>query len=273
MNPLLVASLAAIGAVAGVLGSLVGLGGGFIVIPLLRLAFGLAPAETAAISLVMVLANSLGGSIAYLRQRRADVKLALTVAATGIPASLLGAYLVGKVSVEWFDYLYGAMLVYFFIYLMRRRSRPEPTGPIRAPALGEHTLVDARGERFTYATSVPLALICGVFLGFVSSFFGIGGGVIFVVFFIAILRMPAHVVTATSTLAIVLTSPAGVLFQFVEGKIDWSFAIPLAAGGVLGGQLGPVIARRLSAPQILLVLAYSLLAAAAALVLKHVIGF
>ncbi len=273
MTPLLVAELAAIGAVAGVLGSLVGLGGGFIVIPLLRLAFGLPPAETAGISLVMVFANSLGGSIGYLRDRRADVKLALTVAATGIPASLLGAYLVGKISVEGFDYLYGAMLLFFFAFILRRRNAPPPAGPIRAPDLEERTLIDAAGERFTYETSVTLSLICGVALGLVSSFFGIGGGVIFVMFFIAILRMPAHIVTATATLAILFTSPAGVLWQVANGRVDWAFALPLAAGGVLGGQLGPRIARRLSSPQILTVLAYSLLAAAAALILKHLIKF
>ena len=68
--------LLAVGAAAGILGSLIGLGGGFVVIPVLRLAYGVSPALTAGASLVMVLANAISGSIAYLRQGRVDVGLA-----------------------------------------------------------------------------------------------------------------------------------------------------------------------------------------------------
>lgn len=273
MTPLLVAELAAIGAVAGVVGSLVGLGGAFIVIPVLRLLFGLPPAETSAVSLFMVFANSLSGSIGYLRNGRADVRLALVVAATGIPTSILGAYLVGKVTFAGFDYLYGAFLTYFFIDVMRRRNRPPSTAPVRAPDAKERTLVDIDGVRYTYTTSVVLSLFCGLLFGLVSSFFGVGGGLVFVIFFIALLRMPTAIVTATSTLTIVLTSPAGVLWHVAQGAIDWSYAVPLAAGGLVGGQFGPRLARRMSSPQILTVLAYTVLLAAASLVLKHILGF
>jgi uncharacterized membrane protein YfcA len=273
LNPLLVAELAAIGAVAGVVGSLLGLGGAFIIIPILRLVFGLPPAETSAVSLVMVVANSLSGSIGYLRNGRADVRLALVVAITGIPASVIGAYLVGKVSLAGFDYLYGAMLVYFFFDIMWRRNRPPATGPVNAPDAKERTLVDADGIRYTYATSVSLSLACGVVMGLVASFFGVGGGVVFVIFFIALLRMPTPIVTATSTLAIVLTSPAGVLWHVVNGNVDWSYALPLAAGGLVGGQFGPRLALRMSSPQLLTVLAYAMLLAAGTLILKHVLRF
>ncbi|HMD02482.1 MAG TPA: sulfite exporter TauE/SafE family protein [Candidatus Baltobacteraceae bacterium] len=269
MNLLLAAELAAIGAVAGVLGTLAGLGGGFIVIPVLRLFFGIAPATTAAVSLVMVFANSVSGSIAYLRQGRVDVRLAATVAATGIPTSVLGAYLVGKISFTGFDVLYGLLLLFFSFYLLRRRNAPPPSTPLRVPSAGERVLVDARGERFAYATSVPLSLLCGVILGLVSSFFGIGGGFIFVLFFIALLRMPAHIVAATSTFAILLTSPSGVIAHYLGGHIDWNYAIPLSLGGLVGGQFGPRIARRLSSPQILGVLGYLMLAAAAAMAARH----
>lgn len=273
MTPLLVAELAAIGVVAGVIGSLVGLGGAFIVIPVLRLIFGLPPAETSAVSLVMVFANSLSGSIGYLRNGRADWRLALVVAATGIPASVLGAYLVGKVTFAGFDYLYSALLGLFFIDIMRRRNRPPGGTPIRVPDAKERTLVDIDGVRYTYVTSVVLSLACGLVVGLVSSFFGVGGGVIFVFFFIALMRMPTAVVTATSTVAIVLTSPSGVLWHIAQGAVDWSFAVPLAAGGLVGGQFGPRLARRMTSPQLLTVLAYALLFGAGTLVLKHVLRF
>ena len=137
--------------------------------------------------------------------------------------------------------------------------------------LHERTLVDAYGQEFHVPHEyAPLILACGLALGFVSSFFGIGGGIIFVMVFIAMFRMPPHVVTATSTLAILLTSPAGVISHALAHDIDWAFALPLAAGGLAGGQLGPRIARRLSSPRLLTVLAATILLAAIALAFKHV---
>src|SRR6266700_1487543 len=105
-------------------------------------------------------------------------------------------------------------------------------------------------------------------MGFSSSFFGIGGGLI-VIPTLLILQMRTHAVTATSTFAILLTSPIGVVAHNVEHDIDWSLALPLACGGIVGGQIGPRIAQRLSSPRLLTVMAITLIAAAAGLILRH----
>jgi uncharacterized membrane protein YfcA len=264
-----IVALLTLGIAGGVLGTLVGLGGGFVVLPVLRVAYGIAPATASGITLVMVLANAISGSFAYLRQRRADVRTAGLIAVTGIPASVLGTYLVGRVSFAGFDYLYGALLVTFFIYLVGRdRGREGP--PATLPrGFRERRLVDAYGEEFGYLTNTPLVLLCGAAVGLQSSFFGVGGGIIFLMVFIALFRMPAHIVTATSTVAILLTAPAGVLAHAYARDIDWALAVPLAAGGLVGGQLGPRLARRMSSPRLLTALAAMLLIAALALVVKH----
>lgn len=243
-------------------------------IPVLRLFFGLSPAVTAGVALFMVLGNGISASFAYLRQGRADVRIALITAITGIPFSILGTFLVHHVPVASFDLLYGAMLVYFFIDLMRRRNRPTPNISASAPRLGgtrEHTLTDAYGETFTYHWSVPLALGLGVAIGLATTFFGIGGGVIFTLTSLALLRMPVHISTATAMVVMLLTAPVGVASHIFAGDVNWTFAIPLAAGGIIGGQVGPRIARRLTTPQLLTVLAYALLCAAIALALRHLI--
>jgi uncharacterized membrane protein YfcA len=264
-----IATLVAIGVASGILGTLVGLGGAFIVIPVLRLVFLLPPAESAGISLFIVFANTVSGSIAYLRQGRADVRTALLVTMTGIPASLLGAHLVRFASPTTFDLLYGALLTYFFIDIVRRRRlREDSRPPLRG--MRERTLVDRSGETFRYGTSVPLVLACGVALGFVSSFFGVGGGIIFVLVFIGLFRMPPHVVAATSTLAILFTSPVGVAAHMFEHGMAWTYAAPLAFGGLIGGQIGPRFARRLPSHRLLDVLAVTILIAALALVIKHI---
>jgi uncharacterized membrane protein YfcA len=271
---LLIATLFAIGLVAGILGTLVGLGGAFVVIPVLRLFFGISPALTAGIALFMVLANGISASFAYLRQGRADVRIALVTAATGIPSSILGTVLVHRVPAASFDLLYGAMLVYFFIYLLHRRKNATPENVASTPRLRgtrQRVITDAYGETFTYYWSVPLALALGVLIGLASTFFGIGGGIIFTLASLALLRMPIHISAATAMVVMLLTAPVGVASHIVAGDVDWAFAIPLAAGGVIGGQVGPQIARRLSTPQLLTVLAYSLLVAAISLAVRHVI--
>jgi uncharacterized membrane protein YfcA len=263
--------LLGIGAAAGILGSLIGLGGGFVVIPVLRLVYGISPSLTAGASLVMVLANGISGSIAYLRQGRADVKVALLTAVTGVPACVAGALAVRHVSFAGFDTVYAAMLLLFFIDIMRRRAR---TGPpqLKFPGLRERTLIDARGEVFRYTWNPALVLVSGLAIGFIASFFGIGGGIVFLIVFIAAFGMPAHVVTATSMLSMLFIAPVGVVTHWLEGNIDPSLAVPLALGGLAGGQLGPQIARRLSSPQLLTVLAFAVLATALSLIGSHLVG-
>jgi uncharacterized membrane protein YfcA len=226
---------------------------------------------TAGASLVIVLANGISGSIAYLRQGRADVRLALLVAVTGVPACVAGALAVRHVTFAGFDTIYAAMLLLFFIDIMRRRNAAAPPR-LRVPGLRERTLVDARGEVFRYAWSPALVLVSGVAIGFIASFFGIGGGIVFLIVFIAVFAMPAHVVTATSMLAMLFIAPVGVATHWLEGNIDPSFAIPLAIGGFAGGQFGPLIARRLSSPQLLTVLAFAVLATALSLIGRHLIA-
>lgn len=236
--------------------------------PILRLVYLLPPAEAAGISLVMVVANAISGSLAYLRHGRVDVRAAVLVATTGIPASFLGAYLVRFASKAIFDVLLGCVLAAFFAILVRRR-REGASKPLRS-WLAERTLVDRSGESFRYGTNVPLVLGTGIVLGLASSFLGIGGGTVFGLFFIGIFGMPPEIVNATSTLAILLTAPAGVATHALQHDVDWTYALPLAFGGFAGGQIGPRIARRLSSPRLLDVMAGTILLAAIALVLKHI---
>jgi len=248
------------------------LSGAFVTIPVLRLAFGFPPALTAGVSLVIAFANSVSGSLTYIRHRRADIKLALIVASTGIPSSILGALVVRHVGARGYDFLYAGILVLFFVDVVRRTKGESPPR-IALPIGDERVLEDRYGHVFRYRWNVPIALLCGVGVGFISSFFGIGGGIIFVIFFISLLGMPPHIVTATSMVVMLLTTPVGVAVHWLEGNIDWPYALPLAAGGLVGGQLGPRIARRISSSRLTLVIAYSVLLAAVALVGRHLFSF
>ena len=258
--------LVLIGTFAGILGTITGLGGGFIAIPVLRLFYGLAPATAAAVALFVTVANGITGSLLYLRQRRADVGVAMLIAATGIPSTLLGVYVVKHTSIAGFDFLFAGLLLYcsfeFFRRLWGEVSRARA-------AFRERVLVDIRNQEFRYGGHAWLTLLCGVVFGFVSSFFGIGGGIVFVVFFIKVFSMPAHVVSATATLSMLMVAPVGLVAHVYARDVDWNLAVPLAVGGLAGGQIGALLAHKLSPRRILQLTALLVSLAAVTLLLKH----
>jgi hypothetical protein len=233
--------------------------------------FAAPPATASAAALVMVMANSISGSIGYLRDRRVDLKLAGYVALGGIPTSIAGALAVRHVSAPWFDGAYGLVLVYLSIQLARRARTDDTAAFARRGVGSERVLVDARGDVFRYRQNAPLAVLCGLGVGFISSFFGVGGGIIFVGAILPLFEVPAHVLAATSTFTILLTSPPGVVAHALGGAIDWAYALPLALGGLAGGQLGPRAARALSSPQLFMALAVLLFSAALLLALRHLV--
>jgi len=241
-----------VGFFASIFGAIVGLGGGFVVIPVLRLLYGVTPSVAAGTSLLFVTANVLTSSIGYLRQKRVDLALALPLIIGGLPGSILGVGLVHQVSTRWFDVGYGCILLTLAVSLIRRRTQAS-----RAP-----------GER-TFAHRWPVALGAGLLLGVLSSVFGIGGGIVLVPLLLIAARMAPHTVNATTGFVVLCTAPIGVAAHAYSGDVSWNAAVPLVAGGLTGGSLAPSIAKRLSSPRLVVMLIVALLAACASLVIKH----
>ena len=252
MSALGAIGLLVIGFGASVFGSLVGLGGGFLAVPLLRLVYGVPPAQAAGTSLLLVLATTSSSTIGYLRQGRVDLRLAVPFAIGAVPMSILGVLAVKRFSPAGFDLAYGVLLVVLSFLVLRRRgiaSRPE-------------------GER-TFAHDPGIGIAAGAGIGFFSSLFGIGGGIVLVPLLLIAARMPPHVVTATSAFVITVTAPVGIAAHAVAGDVDWIFALPLAIGGLIGGTLGPPLAKRVSSPRLITLLAVGLILAAVGLVARH----
>lgn len=238
---------------------MVGLGGGFVMVPALRLLYGLSPAVAAGTSLILVVANSASGSFAYLRQKRVDVRLGLLIAAGGFPGSILGAIAVAKVSGFVFDILLGVFL----------------TALATDIVVNNEKRLHGRDQAIHLATagSMPLwrALLTGFFVGFVSSLFGIGGGVIVVPVLLYFSNLPAHAISATSHFAIVLTSPVGLLAHIQQRDINITYGVPLVLGGIVGGQIGAKLSLKLESPLLIKLVAAALVIAAVFLVLRHFI--
>ncbi len=224
------------------------------IIPVLRVAFGVPPAQAAGTSLLLVLANTAASTVGYLRNRVVDLGLAVPFTIGAVPGSIIGVLAVKRASPAGFDIAYGILLVVLAVLVIRRRS------VVSRPA----------GER-TFAHDPRIGVIAGFGIGFFSSLFGIGGGVVLIPLLLVAARMPPHIVTATSAFVITTTAPVGVVTHALGGDVDWVFALPLVLGGLVGGTLGPPIAKRVSSPMLITLLATALILAAVGLVARHLL--
>lgn len=243
---------------ASVFGSMVGLGGGFILVPILRLAFGLGPAEAAGTSLVLVTANSGAGAFTYLLQKRVDVKLGLMFAAGGLPGAIIGAIMTKHMAPRDFDLAFGIFLIIVAGDMIINAAK----------RVGSRIETDVGRRK---AMSFRAAVAIGFVVGLVSSLFGIGGGVVVVPSLLYFSSLPAHAISATSHFAIVLTSPVGLIVHGLQGDIRIADVPPLVAGGLCGGPIGARLSLRLKSPQLLVVVGIALVCVALSLGLRHVI--
>ena len=248
----------AAGFVASVFGSMVGLGGGFILVPLLRLFLGYAPAEAAGTSLVLIVANSASGAFTYLLHKRVHLKIGLLVALGGLPTSILGAILAVHMSAVVYDAILAAILLAVAIDMFWNAER-------RLEGRPEHVHVH-RIKGMSYRAALGVGLIIGLF----SSLFGLGGGIVLVPTFLYFSELPAHAISATSHFAILLTSPVGLVTHAVQHDVVGRDVIPLVLGGLIGGPIGARLSLRLKSPQLLMAVAIAFLVAAGTLVFRHI---
>jgi len=239
---------------------MVGLGGGFIIVPVLRLFFGLGPAEASGTALALVVANSGSGALTYLLQRRVHVRIGLMIAAAGFPGAILGAIVVKHLPAHVFDWLFAAFLIAVSADIIFNREK-------RLRHRNEHANV-----RDVVGMPWHTCLFAGFCVGFISSLFGVGGGVVLVPTLLYFSDLPAHAISATSHFGIVLTSPIGLVTHFLQNDVDWKDVVPLVAGGLLGGPIGARLSLRIRSNRLMLFVAAALIIAAFALVLRHVIG-
>jgi len=251
-----------LGLAVGVLGTLVGAGGGFVLMPvLLFLNPNDSPELLTSISLAVVLANALSGSIAYGFRRRIDYRSGVVFALATIPGSVAGAFLTESVPRRTFDGLFGGLMVAAAAFLvLRPRVEEAPSG--RRPRFAwSRALVDADGRRHRYRYNVVLAVALSAVVGFVSSFLGIGGGILHVPALIYLLDFPLHVATATSHFVLSVMAAAGTTVHVANGAFAHGGVrrtLLLSAGAVAGAQIGAWLSGRVHSRTILRLLAAAL---------------
>lgn len=240
-----------IGFGVGVLGTLVGAGGGFIVVPVLMLAFGLPPTLAAGTSLVMVTANALAGTASYARQGKVDWRSGLFLTVTAYPGTLAGAWLAPRLDPSRFHLLFGILLVLLAGWMATRAlrgqereaaalDRAEETGWLRI--VRPVTLRDGTVYRFSFNGLFAALTSFGV--GVAGAMLGIGGGPLLVPLMINGLNYPVHVATATAQFMILLTSAGAALLYLAVGNLVPSYALALSLGVLAGAPAGAWLSTR-----------------------------
>jgi uncharacterized membrane protein YfcA len=261
-----VAQYVALGVCVGALGTLVGAGGGFILLPVLAILDPSAsPASLTAISLAIVCANATSGSVAYARMGRVDWRSGLLFAAAGLPGSVLGAWATQFLNRRVFDPLLGAILIIGAagIALVPAREQAAPqSGATR-------TIVARDGTTYAYSPRIGRGIAFSVVVGFVSSVLGIGGGILHVPAMVYWLGIPTHVATATSHLVLAILALAGVLVHLRDGTLVPALGtiLPLVAGVLVGAPVGAWLSSRVKGHWILRGLALALASVGLRLVL------
>ena len=207
-----------LGFAAGILGSMIGLGGGIIVVPVLTF-LGFPPTVAASNSLFAALSNAIASTISYSKQKRIEFSLGLKLGLLTVPGTVLGAVISSDVSSEIFKILFGIILVFSaaYIFLRKKLETKEKT-------LSKQMMVFAIGASF--------------FAGIISSFFGIGGGIIFVPLMVVGMGMAMKRAAPTSQLILLFASLSGVIVHSILGHPDFLQAGLLAIGSFFGGLVG-----------------------------------
>ena len=246
----------------GALGTLIGAGGGWMVVPILLLGYGFTPQRAVGTSLAVVFLNALSGSLAYMVQRRVLYKMGVAFAASTIPGALIGAWLVQYLNLEWFSILFGMFLLFVAAFLLRGQRLF--FGRRAASTVTEAQLQSLRSP------VMRLGILISFLVGILSSVFGVGGGIVHVPFLIVVLGIPVHAATATSHFVLAITSLTGCLTFLSQGQVDLSGAASMGVGVLIGAQAGAVLSRRMPSEPIRRILAVALTIFAVRLILRIV---
>jgi uncharacterized membrane protein YfcA len=240
---------------AGTLGSLLGLGGGIIVVPGLTLLLGIDIRFAIGASIVSVIATSSGAAAAYVRDRLTNLRVAMFLELGTTCGALCGAFLAGVVSGRVLHVVFGLVLASSALAMFRKRDGEAgavPADPL-ADRLGLHgSYYDhAEGRKICYRVTAAkrgLAMMFGA--GTVSGLLGIGSGALKVPAMDLAMRLPMKVSTATSNFMIGVTAAASAGVYFARGDINPFIAAPVAAGVLIGSTAGARLLGRLRSSRI-----------------------
>jgi uncharacterized membrane protein YfcA len=264
--------------VGGFIGSLLGLGGGLVVIPMLTLALKVDIRYAIGASIVSIIATSSGAAAAYVRERMTNLRVAMVLEVATTLGALTGGYLAGRIAGRWLFVVFGVVMACSAVMMLRKRRNAasdegEGTPWANYLRLNGSYYDAALGKEVPYRViRARLGLALMYVAGMMSGLLGIGSGVLKVPAMDLGMRLPIKVSTATSNFMIGVTAAASAGLYFARGDINPFIAGPVAAGILVGAMIGARVMGRLQNALIRYVFVVVLLIVSAQMLLKGLKG-
>jgi uncharacterized protein len=246
-----------IGLLGGMIGSIVGLGGGIIVVPALlflgtytSLLPSLTPQLAVGTSILILIVTGLSSTTAYIKQKKMDYKAGFIFFIGSGPGAYVGALINKSIQLDVFYICFGIFIILISLILsVKKYLKPskKPIGTLR-------TYIDQNGEEHTYYFQPVIAVMISFGVGILSGLFGIGGGSLMVPTMLILFRFPASVAVATSMFIVFLSAIVGSFAHIRLGNVEWLWALALAPGAWIGGKLGAYLNQRLGDGTVILML-------------------
>jgi uncharacterized membrane protein YfcA/uncharacterized membrane protein len=237
---------------AGLLGSLVGLGGGVLIVPLLTLLFGFPIYFAIGASIISVIATSSGAAAAYVRDRMTNLRVGMFLELATTTGAICGAFLAGLLAQNLLSVVFGVILLVSAAPLVFKLGEELPSG-VRNDRLANWLHLNGSypdhrlGREVSYeVTRTPLGLAMMYVAGLISGLLGIGSGTFKVLALDEAMRLPIKVSTTTSNFMIGVTAAASAGIYFSRGDIPPLVAAPVALGILIGALVGARVLARLS---------------------------
>jgi len=265
-----------LGATVGFLSGMFGVGGGFLLTPLLMFS-GVPPAIAVATGANQIVATSVSGALAQWRRGNIDIKMGWVLIAGGVVGALAGTLLLkvlreagqaGLIISLTYVLFLGVIGALMLVESLRAMRRARAGKPVRARRAAQHNWVHGLPFKMRfpdsrlYISAIP-PLVIGAVVGLLAAFLGVGGGFIMVPAMIYLLRMPTNIVIGTSMFQIIfVTAVVTMLHATLNQTLDVVLAALLVLGGVIGGQFGVRAGQKLKGEQLRALLALMVLAVA-----------
>ncbi|MDG6899568.1 MAG: sulfite exporter TauE/SafE family protein [Nitrososphaerota archaeon] len=259
--------------VAGVIGSLAGLGGGVVVIPMLTIGLGVNIHYAIGASIVSVIATSSGAAATYVKDKMTNLRVGMFLELATTTGAIIGALIAAYVSSIALELVFGVILLASLIPLVRKIGEDIPVTPELVGLSKKLKLtgsyVETDGSTVNYNATRPAEGLAGmVVAGLISGLLGIGSGTFKVLSMDLAMKLPMKVSTTTSNFMIGVTAAASAGIYFVRGDVDPVIVAPVALGILIGASLGAKALPRAKNPTVRKIFAIVLAIAGAEMVLR-----